>query len=111
MEVGALYGHLSCGWLGVFCTWSTHATVGSGRGWLGVVVVQQADLSGRLLAMGRCASTAGHSSAIKHQLETHKVMFCHQTLTAIVQCCISLVFYINDDIRDRVLNVNNIAKY
>jgi len=28
--------------------WSTYATVGSGRGWLGVVVARQADLSGRL---------------------------------------------------------------
>jgi len=34
MEVGALYGCLSCGWLGMVCAWR-HATVGSGRGWLG----------------------------------------------------------------------------
>jgi len=34
-----------------------HATVGSGRGWLGVVVARQADLSGWLGATGRCAST------------------------------------------------------
>jgi len=32
----------------VVCAWSTHATVGSGRGWPGVVVARQAVLSGRL---------------------------------------------------------------
>jgi len=35
---------------------STLATVGSGRGWLGVVVSRQADLSGRLAATGRCGA-------------------------------------------------------
>jgi len=29
---------LICCWLGVVCAWSTQATVGSGGGWLGVVV-------------------------------------------------------------------------
>jgi len=43
MEVGALYGHLICSWLGV-------------------VVARQADLSGWLGATGRYASTAGRSS-------------------------------------------------
>jgi len=56
-EVGALYGRLSCSWLGVVCVWLTHATVGSGRGWLSVVVA-------RLGATGRCASTAGRSIVI-----------------------------------------------
>jgi len=42
-EVGALYGRLSCGWLGV-------------------VVARKPDLSGRLAATGRCTSTAGRSS-------------------------------------------------
>ena len=93
-------GRLSCGWLGVLCTWPTHATVGSGRGWLGMVAARQPDL--RLGAMGRCASTAGRSSANKHQLETHKVMFCHQALTGIVQCCTSFVYYVNDDIRESI---------
>jgi len=37
-----------CGWLGVVCMWSTHATVGSERGWPGVVDARQADLSGWL---------------------------------------------------------------
>jgi len=41
-EMGALYGRLSCGWLGMVYTWSTHTAVGSGRGWLGVVVAWQA---------------------------------------------------------------------
>jgi len=36
-----------------------HATVVSGRGWLGVVVARQADLSGRLGATGRRALTGG----------------------------------------------------
>ena len=54
-----LIWRLSCGWLGVVWAWSTHATVSSGRGWLGVIVAWQADLSGRLGATGRCASTGG----------------------------------------------------
>jgi len=33
--------------------------VGSGRGWLGVVVARQADLSGWLGAMDRCALAGG----------------------------------------------------
>jgi len=54
-EVGALS---AAGWaVGVVCAWSTHATVGSGRGWLGVVVARQADVSGRLGATGRRTST------------------------------------------------------
>jgi len=61
MEVGALYGCISCGWLGVVCAWQ-HATVGSRRGWLVVVLAQQADLSGRLGTMGHCALTVGRSS-------------------------------------------------
>ena len=36
------------------------ATVGSGSGWLSMVLAWQAEMSGRLGAMGRCASTAGH---------------------------------------------------
>jgi len=32
---------------------------GSGRGWLGVVVARQADLSAWVGATGRCASTGG----------------------------------------------------
>jgi len=51
-QVSALYGRLICGWLRVVCSWSTHTTVGSGRGWLGMVVARQADLSGRLGATG-----------------------------------------------------------
>ena len=47
-EVGALYGRLICGWLGVVCAWSTHATVSSVRGWLGVVVARKADLNWKL---------------------------------------------------------------
>jgi len=47
-EVGALYGRLICGWLGVVWEWSTRATVSSARGWLGVVVARQAHLSGWL---------------------------------------------------------------
>jgi len=39
-----------------------YTTVRSGRGWLGVVTAWQAHLSGRLGAMGRCASTSWHSS-------------------------------------------------
>jgi len=53
-EVGALS---AAGW-----AWSMHgryATVGSGRGWLGVVVAWQADLSGRLGATVWCALTGG----------------------------------------------------
>ena len=50
-EAGALS---AAGW-----AWLTHATVGSGCGWLGVVNARQADLSGRLGATGRCASTGG----------------------------------------------------
>jgi len=57
--MGALYGRLSCGWLGMVYTWSTHTAVGSGRGWLGVVIAWQAHLSGRLGSTGRCMSTAG----------------------------------------------------
>ena len=59
MEVVALYGHTlaEAGW-----AWSAHAVVESGHGWLGVVTARQAQLSGRLSAMGRCASTAGRSS-------------------------------------------------
>jgi len=41
-------GSLICGWLGVVCAWSKHATVGRGRGWLGVVIAGQADLTGML---------------------------------------------------------------
>jgi len=37
----ALYGLLSCGWLGGVCAWRDYA-VGNGRGWLGAVVAQQA---------------------------------------------------------------------
>ena len=55
-------GRLVCRWLGVVCASSTHATVGSGRGWLGVVVARQADLSGWLGAIGRCASTGAFYS-------------------------------------------------
>jgi len=47
-EVGALYGRLICGWLGVVWAWSTHATVSSVRGWLGVVVARKADLNWKL---------------------------------------------------------------
>ena len=50
LEVCALYGHLSCGWLRVV----TLAMMGSGRGWLGAVVAR--DAAGR---NGRCASTGG----------------------------------------------------
>jgi len=52
-EVRALYGHLSCGWLGGVCAWR-HATLGSGRGWLGAVIARQT--TGR---NGRSASTGG----------------------------------------------------
>ena len=48
-------------WSAPHCAWSTHATAGSGRGWLGVVVAWQADLSGRLGTTGRCTWTAGRS--------------------------------------------------
>jgi len=47
-EVGALYGRLSCGWLGVVWAWSTHATESSARGWQGVVVARKADLNWKL---------------------------------------------------------------
>jgi len=47
-EVGALYGHFVCGWLGVVWAWSTHATVSRARGWLGVVVARKADLNWKL---------------------------------------------------------------
>jgi len=48
----------AAGWV-----WSAHGntTVGSRRGWLIVVLAQQADLSGRLGTTGRCASTVGQS--------------------------------------------------
>jgi len=42
--------------------WSARAVVESGHGWLGMVTTRQAQLSGRLGAMGRCVSTAGRSS-------------------------------------------------
>jgi len=60
---------LICGWLGVVCAWSTHATVGSGRDWLGVVVARQADLSDWLGATGRCASTVGLLVLIELRLD------------------------------------------
>ena len=46
--VGAFYGRLSCGWLGVVWAWSTHATVSSAVGWLGVVVARKADVNWKL---------------------------------------------------------------
>jgi len=42
MEVGAIYGCLICGWLGLVWTWS------SARVWLGVVVTRKADLNWKL---------------------------------------------------------------
>jgi len=59
---GDTSGCLICGWLGMVCAWSTRATVGSGHGWQGVAVARQADLSGKLGAVGWCASTARRSS-------------------------------------------------
>jgi len=52
MEVGALSAARSA-WFAR----GRHATVGSGRGWLGVVTARQADLSGRLGSTGHCTST------------------------------------------------------
>jgi len=55
-EVGALYGHRSCGWLLVIFAWR-HATVGSGHGWLGADVARNfpsASLAGR----GRCVASS-----------------------------------------------------
>jgi len=68
-EVSTLYGHLSCSSLSVVCVWSTHATVGSGHGWLGVVIARNfpsASLAGR----GRCTATrpewqAGHNGLVR----------------------------------------------
>jgi len=68
-EVGAFYGRLSCGRQRGLCL-ATHATVGSGHGWLGVVLARQADLSGRLGATNRCASTSWCVSTAGHWLGT-----------------------------------------
>ena len=51
-EVGALFAGRG------LCVVDTRC-VGSGRGWLGVVIARQAHLSGWLGAVGRCDSTGG----------------------------------------------------
>jgi len=68
-EVGALS---AAGW-----AWSArgrHATVGSGRGCLGVVVAWQADFSGWLGATGRCTSNGGILVHIKWLYAIHVIM-------------------------------------
>jgi len=42
MEVRALYGRFSCGWLGGVCAWRHTLRGGSGRGCLGAVVARPA---------------------------------------------------------------------
>ena len=64
-EVGALS---AAGW--TQSVHGRHTTVGSGRGWLGVVIAWQADLSGRPGAMGHNGSVRldwGCSSVGKEQ--------------------------------------------
>jgi len=53
---------------------ATHATVRRGRRWLGVVLARQADLSCRLGATGRCATTAERSSKFFLKKTTHRLM-------------------------------------
>jgi len=66
-EVRALYGSLSCGWLRV----ATLAMVGSGRGWLGAVVAQQA--AG---CNGRCASTGLSYTTVQATIVQSAIMAC-----------------------------------
>jgi len=54
-EVGALYGRLICGWLGVVGAWSTHATVSAS-----VLPAAGSMQAGLAAAVGATSTGGGH---------------------------------------------------